>query len=1180
MKTTILQKLVFTTIMLSCGLAFAATYTLSPPQSIQTTIDSALTGDVIVLSPGSYTGTINFNGKAVTVRSIDPGKWEVVEATIIDASGAGCAVTFASGESSAALLSGVTVRGGKAVEYDYEGGAGILFTSEAAPTIQNCLITENEGENGAGIHCNRGARPTLTGCRIASNNAADEGGGAYIKRSAPTFINCAFSDNQAFKTDGLAFDYNSSTTMTGCSITQHEGAGFHSYSNAMVSLTNCIITGNRPGLFCGDSSHLEVNHCTITRNRGSSIGSGLYFWGDGVRHITNSIIWNLGPEIYIDSGTTEITYSCIQGGWPGTGNISALPDFVNANDDDYHLLDGSPCIDRGDPSVGVSADYDGNSRPGSDGLVDMGAFESPAGFLPGSPIHEPQIIYVGISDATPTGESWSSAFPAITDALEVSNTSDEIWVRSGEYREIVDMEPVVQLYGGFAGTETSRSERNFSLNPTIINGTGLTLRLMTLADQNLIDGFTLEEGKGVFLNLVTATIKNCLIRNNSFYSSGGGLCAGSSNLTVTGCTIEHCEARDGGAAYLNNSGAVFENCRFVDNTAGGSGGGINLDDSTLHLTNCVIARNTAEEGGTGIWSSGSSLLSVTHCTIVDNTPLGYDGAIVSEGSLQMVNSIIWNVGQEIVSYGSGQVRYSCLQGGWNGEGNVNGLPGLLDWKAGNYHLGETSSCVDRGLLLPSASQDLDGNPRPGGDGLVDIGAFESEPANVPGSTTHTLTLIYVDSEISEPGDGSGWDSPLASIKDAFMLADTPEEIWVKAGTYHETVWCEPTAKLLGGFAGTETDPASRQWRMNPTVIDGSGLDSNSLTMPGECEVDGFTIMGGSSDEGGGVQILDGTGSLSNCVISGNTAENGGGIYIEYSAIPRIRNCVFRSNFAQRGGAIYVKGKPRIEDCTFENNSAQSQGGGVYFYMGQADVTSCVFTGNSSIVGGGGVCFFKTGGSLSQCLFSGNSSSVNGGGIAWYGSSAKISQCQLIGNWAENGGGLSCHSFHDIDWLRISRPIIYNCLLTENQAGSGYAIFAGAQSRPSLMNCSIAGNIPDSTAGAFAVEAKVVASVTNCIFWNGGYEFVGDSTPVVNYSDIEGGFPGVGNLNANPLFIDSVGHDYHLLPQSPCIGKGIGPSLDTEVPLVDIDEDPRSGNECDIGYDESTGPVWLREWRDY
>jgi hypothetical protein len=70
--------------------------------------------------------------------------------------------------------------------------------------------------------------------------------------------------------------------------------------------------------------------------------------------------------------TSTITYSDIQGGWTGTGNIDADPQFIGG--DDYRLLVSSPCIDAGTALGAPMNDRDDNPRPAG-GAYDMGAYE-------------------------------------------------------------------------------------------------------------------------------------------------------------------------------------------------------------------------------------------------------------------------------------------------------------------------------------------------------------------------------------------------------------------------------------------------------------------------------------------------------------------------------------------------------------------------------------------------------------------------------------------------------------------------------------------------------------------------------------------------------------------------------------------------------------------------------------
>src|SRR5688572_3600242 len=110
--------------------------------TIQQAINAAANGDTVLVSPGTYFESIDFGGKIITVTSeLGP------DTTIIDAGGAGSVVTFKSGETPNAILSGFTIRGGQTI---YSGaGIHVAFSS---PTIRGNIITENRGCSGVGVH--------------------------------------------------------------------------------------------------------------------------------------------------------------------------------------------------------------------------------------------------------------------------------------------------------------------------------------------------------------------------------------------------------------------------------------------------------------------------------------------------------------------------------------------------------------------------------------------------------------------------------------------------------------------------------------------------------------------------------------------------------------------------------------------------------------------------------------------------------------------------------------------------------------------------------------------------------------------------------------------------------------------------------------------------------------------
>ena len=308
-------------------------------EHIRHAISEANPGDKIVISEGIYHENINFSGRNLTLSSIDPGNPAVVAGTVL-AGSAGPVVTFATGEDESCVLAGFTISGPEAA----------IYCSGTSPAISGCRI-ENNGGNG--IELREGSNPTITNCEINSNAGS-----------------------------GIEMQARQSGRMT-------------IYNRPVIG--NCVIAGN---LQSGVSGGIPaITNCTIVANTGFGIS-------DSRPIVMNSIIYynNAGTDaVQIDSNAETITYTDIQGGWPGQGNIDAAPCFAepgfwnlngtldDVSDDywvsgDYHLrsqagrwhagsqswlLDvlTSPCIDTGNPD----SDFSGELPPNGD-RINMGAY--------------------------------------------------------------------------------------------------------------------------------------------------------------------------------------------------------------------------------------------------------------------------------------------------------------------------------------------------------------------------------------------------------------------------------------------------------------------------------------------------------------------------------------------------------------------------------------------------------------------------------------------------------------------------------------------------------------------------------------------------------------------------------------------------------------------------------------
>lgn len=418
-----------------------------------------------------------------------------------------------------------------------------------------------------------------------------------------------------------------------------------------------------------------------------------------------------------------------------------------------------------------------------------------------------------------------------------------------------------------------------------------------------------------------------------------------------------------------------------------------------------------------------------------------------------------------------------------------------------------------------------------------------------------------------------------------------DEIVVSEGHYYEQIDFNGKKIIV---RSTEPD----DWDIvEATIIDANSLGKVVIFENGEDAnsiLSGFTITGGyatgsgTDDSGAGIFCYNASPVIRNCLITDNyAAQYGGGIYSAYSSM-KITNCIFNANEAtDSGGAIRAySGSPIIADCNFLENTAH-YGGAIQQNLANSLITDCIFTGNRTLLtnGYGGAirnldassmlvnCRFVNNSSyiggaisndggtprLSNCVFNQNNASNNGGAIINQGSSAIIEACLFDENTATyNGGAIRNEN---------SPVTLISSLLILNSASAGGAIHNNG-SDAIITNCTIADNTA-STGGGVRNYGGSDAVFTNCILWsNAGGQLANTSSyPAVTYSDVDGGYAGIGNMDTDPNFVDVISGDYHLALSSPCINAGYPNGVyDGQA---DIDGDLRlRGQRVDIGADEA------------
>jgi predicted outer membrane repeat protein len=238
------------------------------------------------------------------------------------------------------------------------------------------------------------------------------------------------------------------------------------------------------------------------------------------------------------------------------------------------------------------------------------------------------------------------------------------------------------------------------------------------------------------------------------------------------------------------------------------------------------------------------------------------------------------------------------------------------------------------------------------------------------------------------------------------------------------------------------------------------------------------------------------------------------------------------------------GSGTLTDCHFNKNFA-SEAGGLSIYEGQADLEACTFAANDAV--GGGAIRLRTGkSSMTECVFDANTAQ-EGGAVSIELKHQQITfiACSFRGNSATSGGGALVVSGTPLS--TNDRVTLTACVLSGNSASSAGGAVHAIEGDLTLSNCTVASNSAGSGGGVEnGVESFIV---DNCILWGNAPDQLIDprGAAIVRFCDVQGGWPGVGNIDVDPLFLDADGadndpqtaqdNDLRLDLDSPCVDAG-------------------------------------------
>lgn len=358
------------------------------------------------------------------------------------------------------------------------------------------------------------------------------------------------------------------------------------------------------------------------------------------------------------------------------------------------------------------------------------------------PPAQTRIIYVKANAVgANNGSSWTNAYTSLQSALAAANPTwrdrVEVWIAQGTYKPTSGadrnaafaLKNRVNIYGGFSGSETARSQRNIAANPTFLSGdlqgndnTTISPTEPTRSDNSY---------HVVTDNVITAVLDGVIITGGNANGDGsttpddGGGLYSSGSPTLRNVTLKDNTAlRDGGGLLSSGGSPSLVNVAFLRNRTHYRGGGIANFNNTPRLAQVIFSGNDARYQGGGLYTLGSNV-TLINTTFYSNTATYYSnsegggiynyGAASAPTNVTIANSILWGNTDKVNgsgaaaaqlahnAYGAFSVSYSLVQGGYTGAGNISSNPLFIDADGPDNTLGT----LDDNLRLQNASPAID-----------------------------------------------------------------------------------------------------------------------------------------------------------------------------------------------------------------------------------------------------------------------------------------------------------------------------------------------------------------------------------------------------------------------------------------------------------------------------------------
>ena len=938
---------------------------------------------------------------------------------------------------------------------DTHSKGGGVYIWNGTNTLTNCSITGNKVSAssttknayayGGGVYIESSKTNTLTNCSITKNTASSSsasayGGGVYIYGGTNTLTNCSITENKVesskYAYGGGVYIYRGKNTLSNCSITKDtvsatsssfaRGGGVYIDTGTNTLLGTMNITGNT-AIFGSDSSDNNL-YLGSSYTVALSDSSGGTLSADSHIGVTTAATPTSGTDVQFATGATEEMKACFTAdngnycvGYK-SGGLYLKVAYSDLYYDNSKFYSDSACSSN----TGITKFSDAVSNMTSTGTIHMMSSYSsysretvtvPAGrnikVVRDSSFADNSMFK--ITDGTFTVNA-----PNANSSITFDGNKDNVTV-SGNYGSAfyVSSSGNIKLSGAdkSGGGKTINIQNNAISSTSYVYSSGVYLgsngtNMLTncsITGNTTASSASTARGCGVYIGIGTNTLTNCIITSNmvstsasdstSASASGGGVYIGGGTNTLTNCSItenrvESSSNAEGGGIFISGGTNTLENCSITGNKvsstststyAPASGGGVLIYENTTLLGTMNITGNTAKKGSDSsdnnlylksgykvALSSGSKSLSTSSNIGVSTykTPTSGTDVLFATGATEEMKACFTADNSDYyVSYkDSGlylgvRTTYSDLyykEGEFYSDSACSNSTGITKMSeavvsmtsSGKIHmLSQYASLTDETITVPA------------GKNITVIRDSSFTDASMFSITGGTFTVNAPKTNSSITFDGNK-DNVTASVD--------------KGGAFY----------VGGKSKGFILNGAEKSGGGKTITIQNNAISSSSSSSP---------------SFGGGIYILWGTNTLTNCSITENNVESpspsrvyGCGIYI-YSGTNTLTNCSITGNTSSSSAYVYgcgvsiENGTNTLTNCSIAKNKSSTisdaYGGGVYIYNGTNTLSNCSITENkvsssSSSYGSGGGVYIEGKGSktLENCSITGNMASASGGGV--------------------------------------------------------------------------------------------------------------------------------------------------------------------------------------------------------